>query len=75
MSLQKLLSLNADETISPAEAQLLNEELSKMSAKDIPPHHKAHISDYLNVALNINSVKQELVPALEILYAELQRPA
>jgi len=38
MNLQKFLSLNADESISPEEAQLLNEELSKMSAKDISPN-------------------------------------
>ena len=74
MILQKLLSLNDDETISPTEAQLLNEELSKMSAKDISPHNKAQVYDYLGVALNLNSVKQELIPALDLLYAELQCP-
>jgi hypothetical protein len=75
MRLQKFLSLGADEAISPAEAQLLNEELSKISAADIPVNKRTEVSDYLNIALRLNSVRKEIIPKLELLYTELQRLA
>lgn len=75
MRLQEFLSLGADEAISPAEAQLLNEELSKISAVDIPVNKRTEVSDYLNIALRLNSVRAEIIPKLELLYTELQRLA
>lgn len=63
---------DADEDISSAEAQALNEGLARISLKDIPIDRRAFVADYLTTALNMESVRQEISPALDLLLSELQ---
>jgi hypothetical protein len=70
--LEKFLYQEVDEDISPAAAQSLNEELARISFKSIPIDRRAFVADYLATALNMNSVRQEISPALNLLLSELQ---
>lgn len=72
MNLEEFFSLNAENGISPAKAQSLNEELAKISLYDIPPDRRALVADYLTYALNMHSIRQEIIPALDSLLSELQ---
>ena len=72
MSLEKFLSLDGEHSISPDEVKLLNEDLARISAQDVPVSHRAKVADYLISALNMNSVRHEITPALDLLLAELQ---
>lgn len=72
MNIEQFVSMDNDETMSSQQANQLNTELSKLSAKDLPASYHGAIIDYLVTALNINSVDQELVGALDSLLESLQ---
>ena len=72
MTLEEFFTNKTDGDISATEAQSLNEELSKISLNDIPHDCRALVADYLTVALNMQSVRKEISPALDSLLSELQ---
>lgn len=52
--------------------QQINMDLSKIKLEDIPEDQQENVQDYLLNALNMNSVRSDLVPKLEFLLASLQ---
>lgn len=72
MTLEEFFSNKTDGEISATEAQSLNEELAKISFNDIPLDCRAHVADYLTVALNMQSVRKEISQAFDSLLSELQ---
>ena len=75
MNIKEFLALTVDGFISAEEAQPLNKELANISALEIPSANRADVAAYLATALNLGSVEPTLVPALDVLLAELQAPA
>jgi len=63
------------DTISPEQAQELNQELSTKSLEDIPEKCRADVEKYLCDQLNLNAVKPELVALLDALVREIQETA
>lgn len=72
MNLDTLFDLKDDDVVSHEKAQLLNECLARISCQDILPQHREKISDYLVMALNMDSVQLNLRPALDLLLSSLQ---
>ncbi|PXX45492.1 hypothetical protein [Undibacterium pigrum] len=72
MKLDEFYSNKKDGEISATEAQSLNEELAKISLNDIPLDCRALVADYLTLALNMQSVRKEISPALDSLLSEIQ---
>lgn len=61
--------------MSHEDAQILNEELATKAIADIPEKDRSLVADYLATALNMHSVKPDLVPKLDVLLSSLQETA
>ena len=75
MNIETYLAIGNEHAITSNEAALLNNYLAKVSIERIPAHHRRRVADYLTAALLMNSVDQEIVPALEVLLHDLQKQA
>lgn len=64
---------DGESPISSEEAQVLNRNLSRQTAKDIPEEKRVLVLDYLITALNMNSVELDSKPGIERLVSELQQ--
>jgi hypothetical protein len=72
MSLTKLYQTRTGGELSPEDCKNINNFLSRVDIGDIPKEQIENVTDYLVAALNMNSVQQEHVEALETLLRELQ---
>jgi hypothetical protein len=75
MNLEEFIALDEEHTISPSDAQSLNDCLARISAESIPTGYRGRVADYLATALNMKSVSQETVARLESLLGNLQDQA
>ncbi|SMD01618.1 hypothetical protein SAMN02746065_12115 [Desulfocicer vacuolatum DSM 3385] len=70
---KKLIKLKSEEgTLSHSECVKLNDYLATLSVEDIEMPDRKNVSEYLLVALNMNSVEIQLIPSLEKLRNDLQ---
>ena len=59
--------MSNEDTMTPAEAEILNSKLAVISVNDIPKEGLVPLSDYLVTALNMKSVDTSFILALEYL--------
>lgn len=72
MDLNAFLSMDGEFSLSSDEARQLNRILSTASLLDIPQDSRVKVSDYLIMALNMNSVENHLIDKLDNLLKQLQ---
>lgn len=72
MKISEFLALEGKLQISPEAAQKLNQNLSEVSAIDIPKEKINQVLDYLVAALNIESVDLHIETKLDKLVSDLQ---
>lgn len=75
MNLRDFFSSSPDDDsgVSPEEAQRLNTTLATMSVSDIPTIDRPQVLEYLEAALNMDSIEHHIRPRLDSLCAELKQ--
>lgn len=73
MKISKFLALEGEFQISSEDAQKLNQNLSEVSATDIPKEKIDHVLDYLIAALNMESVDLNIEIKIDKLVSDLQK--
>ncbi len=72
MEALEFLCSNGGFDISHEQARDLNNKLANIKYEDIPLGSRAHVTDYLITALNMESVDIDISPSLEALLESLQ---
>lgn len=72
MRFPEFLALEGEFEISPEDAQALNQNLSYLSASDIPLEKVDQVLDYLILALNMDSVDTTIRARIDKLTTDLQ---
>jgi hypothetical protein len=75
MKLEQFLSMQVNQEMSYEDAQILNEDLATKVISNIPEKDRSLVADYLVTALNMHSVKSDLIPKLDLLLSSLQEAA
>lgn len=75
MSLTKLYQVRKGGELSPEDCQSINHALAQIGIADIPKSQIKNVTEYLILALNMSTVRQEHAEALEALLGDLQNSA
>lgn len=72
MNLIEYLALDEMHTVLPEQSRSLIADLANRPSSDTPMSDRARVADYLTMALNMQSIEHDLVPAIERLLQDLQ---
>ena len=75
MNLEEYFALGDEHAITSIEAVTLNKSLAGLSCESIPNHVRGRLANYLEAALVMGSVDQEIVTKLEVLLSDLENTA
>ena len=72
MNSEEYFALGDEHAITSIEAVTLNKSLAGLSCESIPNHVRGRLANYLEAALVMGSVDQEIVTKLEELLSDLE---